>query len=159
MRRCIVLAAFLSIFTVCYSADESLLVDGQRYYYVHNQYTWTSGIQVFIIVRSESLQVAPIHWDDKWPPVVLIGEKRCELWKPGVYVIRKGINDFVVIPLCFGAPAGTDTQCLEDFAREAIRLEKLRAKNTPNQALERNADIRHARCCAPVAPAAVVAHL
>lgn len=29
----------------------------------------------------------------------------------------------------------------------------------PNQALEHNADIRHARCCAPVAPAAVVAHL
>jgi len=28
-----------------------------------------------------------------------------------------------------------------------------------NQALERNAAIRHARCCAPVAPAAVVAHL
>jgi len=29
----------------------------------------------------------------------------------------------------------------------------------PNQPLERNADIRHARCYAPVAPAAVVAHL
>jgi hypothetical protein len=28
-----------------------------------------------------------------------------------------------------------------------------------NQPLERNAAIRHARCCAPVAPAAVVAHL
>jgi hypothetical protein len=32
-------------------------------------------------------------------------------------------------------------------------------KTEPNQPLERNADIRHARCCAPVAPAAVVAHL
>ena len=34
-----------------------------------------------------------------------------------------------------------------------------RNKKKPNQALEHNADIRHARCCAPVAPAAVVAHL
>ena len=33
------------------------------------------------------------------------------------------------------------------------------AERLPNQPLERNADIRHARCCAPVAPAAVVAHL
>jgi hypothetical protein len=32
-------------------------------------------------------------------------------------------------------------------------------KQAANQPLERNDAIRHARCCAPVAPAAVVAHL
>jgi len=46
-----------------------------------------------------------------------------------------------------------------DDDRLAQQLWKHADKKGPNQALERNADIRHARCCAPVAPAAVVAHL
>jgi hypothetical protein len=32
-------------------------------------------------------------------------------------------------------------------------------EKTPNQSLKIYASIRNARCCAPVAPAAVVAHL